>query len=726
MKSLPPNKLASLAEDNEMTDGGVADDADVHVNPSTTRTPTTSSPPKPATEEMHPSLYHSTNKKLAAEQRFGFSIKAGAPAPQQTPTKQTSAGQIPAAPQTEPVRKFSTEDATSSDAYPFTFRHPSTELSNEAQKIMDSVRGEAERIRTQLAAQREEQIKKDGNADRMFGGRRIAQPKGKLGRFSDVHVEHFKKMESIANHPSAFRADATKASKIPGSQGLKRTKSKADLDDGPETPKSLRRADSKRSIANTPKSAQSSVKLLDSNTPTQGPSKRRKTLYESKEAAASVINSGTPQKSTKDNEQSGLQKTPEAQSKIPSLARSPSTKSLKIQSMEEPNTPHKASPKPLPATPQTAPPARGIFASKLAGMKSILRKPQLKFSNDPLKQAAGTHVSPQKSSGVIQNTTGDPVTSTPANRTEKHVNFSPEPARVISDILSPGSNSEHTQNNNASPSPVKKSNMAGLNVEAIDPSTPTRTISYPSLAAASAPPKTTVPGDFTFRATSTSALSFAPSPPKDAPLNLSFAPSPPKNEPSTPKTPSAQVSPVKLMGPPKLPAKAVTPTIRKVRASDAAAMKSPEKILGVAHGLSNKKRKRDLQDVGSKNDTIAEMGRENENKENTPSKSSQSPEKPANAVTEAAAETPAKRIKLASPSFVSPRGTPTPNRVQGARLGTPQGKLGTPSPSKRFSAVITPGRMGSPSVGAGGSARKKIGAISWGRLNALAQPKKRG
>jgi hypothetical protein len=73
-------------------------------------------------------------------------------------------------------------------------------------------------------------------------GRKKVEPKGKMARFSDVHIQQFKKMDSIANHPSAFRADPTRF-KPAVAQPLKKSPSKPDLAK-PETSK-LKRTQSK-------------------------------------------------------------------------------------------------------------------------------------------------------------------------------------------------------------------------------------------------------------------------------------------------------------------------------------------------------------------------------------------------------------------------------------------------------------------------------------------------
>ena len=113
---------------------------------------------------------------------------------------------------------------------PFSFhfsRKPTSdlELGPEAQRIMDGLREEAARIKAQLKADREQQ-KLD---EEQVTGRKIARAKGRAGRFSAAHISEFKKMDSIENHPSAFRAQSNRTT--PLSKSLKRSPSKANLDD---------------------------------------------------------------------------------------------------------------------------------------------------------------------------------------------------------------------------------------------------------------------------------------------------------------------------------------------------------------------------------------------------------------------------------------------------------------------------------------------------------------
>lgn len=179
--------------------------------------------PKIDRGEMHPGLvHHSTAKAPDSGLKLGFvDIPAQPPhslaSAQNTPSKARSGA---------PVKLSST-------TFDFKFGSDS-QLSTEAQKLMDNVREEASRIKAQMREERKSQLEKDGEAEAEFGGanasgRKIAKPKGKAGRFSDVHMAQFKKMDSIANHPSAYRSRPGFAQ--PTAQSLKRSPSKAGLDE---------------------------------------------------------------------------------------------------------------------------------------------------------------------------------------------------------------------------------------------------------------------------------------------------------------------------------------------------------------------------------------------------------------------------------------------------------------------------------------------------------------
>ena len=125
----------------------------------------------------------------------------------------------------------------------FKFSRPDAELGPEAQKMMQELRQEAATIKAKMI---EERAKEEGQDDitkspLVTPGRKMAVPKGKKSRFSDAHMEQFKKMDSIAGHPSAFRIQPGKLETAKTS--LKRSKSQAKLDDsesGPSRSKAVR------------------------------------------------------------------------------------------------------------------------------------------------------------------------------------------------------------------------------------------------------------------------------------------------------------------------------------------------------------------------------------------------------------------------------------------------------------------------------------------------------
>ncbi|KAL1297108.1 hypothetical protein AAFC00_004690 [Neodothiora populina] len=249
-------RLTSVAETDEMP-GAFPQSYSPILSPSTTdkhpsqleehiaqaitgqhATPKRVTPIKPAVREMHPQKYHmSTAKPLDEARWLGFSSMTAAPhtepakgrgrisdvdklaAAQATPTK----AQV-TRPAFEPPQKFD-----------FTFSRPSLGLSPEARKLMSEKREEAAKIREQMLATEPSSA---ASATELLA-RKMATPKGKAGRFSDVHMSAFEKMDSIENHPAALRADtkATNAASASAAESSrKRTHSKADLKQSSQLP----------------------------------------------------------------------------------------------------------------------------------------------------------------------------------------------------------------------------------------------------------------------------------------------------------------------------------------------------------------------------------------------------------------------------------------------------------------------------------------------------------
>lgn len=233
----PPTTLDSVVEREESPVNEPAQSLNAimsspAINP---RTPSTKSIMKPPMSEMHPSKAHPTMAAPSSALRLGFTdIKPTASGKPGTGVQQSTPSKTP---------------ATSSQ---FTLQHtdPSatdSTLGPEAKRMMNEIREEAAKIKAELAAKREQQRAEEDQVN----ARKIAQPKGKAGRYSAIHMAEFKKMDSIENHPSAFRAsrNAPAAPK----KGIKRSQSKANIDDSSEmarvnTPAKLPSSKSSRKV----------------------------------------------------------------------------------------------------------------------------------------------------------------------------------------------------------------------------------------------------------------------------------------------------------------------------------------------------------------------------------------------------------------------------------------------------------------------------------------------
>lgn len=175
---------------------------------------------KPPKSEMHPAKYHNgTMPAPSSALRLGFTdIKTkatstpGVGAQQSTPSKSN----VPSSPFAFSLVR---NTATAADST----------LGPEALRIMNELRDQAAKIKAELVAQRDQ----ERDEDEQVHSRKIAQPKGKAGRYSDVHMSEFRKMDSIENHPSAFRAAQGRPAPTSSTsvKSLKRTQSKANLDD---------------------------------------------------------------------------------------------------------------------------------------------------------------------------------------------------------------------------------------------------------------------------------------------------------------------------------------------------------------------------------------------------------------------------------------------------------------------------------------------------------------
>ncbi|KAI1610254.1 hypothetical protein EDD36DRAFT_320652 [Exophiala viscosa] len=234
-RKLPSIPLGSLVERDETPDVSEPQSIDdVIATPTSSATiksqlqklsglKTPRTEPRPDHGEMHPEQIHQTTTKAPdSGLKLGFVDVPANPhhsvgSAQNTPSK---------------VRSHTPANLSSTN-FDFNFGAES-QLSSAAQELMDNVREEAARIKAQMRAEKETQQQKDDEAEAAYGGtnaagRKIARAKGKAGRFSDIHMAQFKKMDSISNHASAFRSKPGFAQ--PTSQSLKRSGSRAGLDE---------------------------------------------------------------------------------------------------------------------------------------------------------------------------------------------------------------------------------------------------------------------------------------------------------------------------------------------------------------------------------------------------------------------------------------------------------------------------------------------------------------
>lgn len=460
-----PAKLATVTERDEEPPAATAaspfatvpktpdHDPAAHMKSPPAKTPTTADQHfRPPHEEMHPSkVRQSTTKQADSGLILGFKpvkkdadgnvIKEGLA--ESTPTK---------------TRGASPSNQLGTPGFEFKFASHETQLNEESQKFMESLRGEVGRVKAQMIANRNRQASDEERAARVQGDRRFAKPRSVAGRFDAAHMAQFKKMDSIAGHPSAFRATPGRFQPVNGSKSLKRTNSKAHLDDQSEnnlTPsKSASVADKH---ARSPAASDDRAKRVkhtktdDASThrpvPTEGDSASTKPAIQHLRPAVR----GPPRTPVRSSTARASSVKPARTSLIPSLARSPATKAF-------------AAPR-TPQTPQTEfnPKLRSDLPT-LGNLKSILRRHQPLFSRDPAKIAAGTHAAaPDFNSTMLPRLVGDTSNITEIVQT-------PSPKKRVGFNLGAESRDEQPQ---PSPSPSKIPTAEGR--------TATSDIVYPTL-----------------------------------------------------------------------------------------------------------------------------------------------------------------------------------------------------------------------------------------------------
>ncbi|KAL8825217.1 MAG: hypothetical protein Q9170_007877 [Blastenia crenularia] len=514
----PHNQLHSI---NEMLSPPVAPPntcvVQSYAMPGSFDTPPPAHHVYPGLEEMHPSkVHHSTIKEpaLIDATQTAPATNAVSRLIESTPSK--TRGSLPA--------------HMSSPGFDFSFTRPESDLSEEAQKIMDSVREEAARIKASMQAEREKQVEKEGEAKHLSGieGRKIAQPRS--GRYSDVHKQQFKKMESIASHVSTWKTKIQNSVTAPTmSSSLKRSNSKAGLDKPDSgTPSAIPRSKSFKAM---PPSFHVSA----------SPGKRVKRDHDDDTSKTRPVSRDTNdgQQATPLKKQPVILPSAISTPTKASLARSASVKAKKTSLI--PSMSRSASFKTL-GTPQTEGSKKYMSQiAKFSPVKSILHRSQPKFSEDPVKVAAGTHLPLPKTKPFALDKELPSLPDTPSKEpVKKQVNFSSSTKPV---------RETHT------PSKIPRSDS----MKAIDsPNVTHRNASkIPNSASAG------IPGEFTFSSSKT--INFGP-----ATSGLT--------------RPSSSVR---------------TSTIRPVRPSGfptplaESAFENHMREGGIAHGIANKKRKHD-------------------------------------------------------------------------------------------------------------------------------------
>ena len=376
-----------------------------------------------------------------------------------------------------------------SPSFDFSFERPESDLSAEAQKIMDSVREEAAKIKAQMIKEKSKQEHKDGEANQLYGvgGRKINKPVGKSGRYSDVHKQEFRRMDSIANHVSTWKNKIQE-----NTTSLKRSPSKAGFD---QPLKPLQQTKSFRSFELT-----EPRERLENHSS----GKRVKHHYSDDISVARPVsrdtNSSVQATPVKIPTKIGLPSAITTPTKA-SLARSASVKSMKTSMI--PSLNRSASTKTLngPAMPKTE--GSNKYASSLSrfgSMKSILHRSQPKFSNDPTKVAAGTHLPLPQGLMDLDKTLpelpGIPSTEGQRTPTTKRVGFTLTPS---------GKSRQNLSAISPSPSKIPTRHIEPQPEVSTSPPINTNKVEYPDLANSpnittrTRVPRASTPGDFTFR-----------------------------------------------------------------------------------------------------------------------------------------------------------------------------------------------------------------------------------
>ncbi|KAH8673753.1 hypothetical protein BX600DRAFT_456120 [Xylariales sp. PMI_506] len=668
-------------------------------------TPASATPIKLPMSEMHPSKVHQTTAAPSSGLRLGFTDINTDPKSRDRPS---GASQV-------------TPSKTPLPASPFTFRVGrqnigDMELGPEAKRIMEELRGEAAKIKAQLKAERDQQ-RLDEAANQ---GRKIATAKGKANRFSDVHMAEFKKMDSIENHPSAFRV--TPGRITPARPGIKRSQSKANLDEPePFTRKTP-------SVRQVPKSAE---KLREEPEPAVKRVKQRveddasTTRPVSRDGASSIPR---PKSSGNDSMRSGI---PRSQS-IATLMTPTKASAAKTSSSKTPmaNVAKSASKPDLSSLAKT-PVRNGLDNSVKTPSKhdfsSLIRSPSRSKVGGTLKKAAtfsNIHAA-QKAPTLVQ-TPGrfdrvksilkrqfsaskpkshlpiagsNPKTpsqtqkhllvpmTTPGQKFGKHVEFTPDTKQATMTQNSPSPTKPSERRNGHTPQPLAPIFPSFAKV--LSAKKDKGDVTYPDLSAYSTgsddeestgkpePLPESVPGSFTFRSDHTICFrSVSPN---------GFGAAPGQSSLRQVRRSIALTS--------RMPGAYPTGSVLGI-SSPNKENNDPGLIPGIPHGMSNKKRHRATWEDDELKTGIAH-GLSNKKRHRASSDAEEEEDEGAQrAAKKLRKEPPAEKPALAAPKlYSSPVKSPLRKEIGISR---------TPSPQK-----------------------KKTGGISLSRLNLLARPKNR-
>jgi hypothetical protein len=334
--------------------------------------------PRLARAEMNPKEVHQTTTKAPdSGLRLGFADITD------TKSSHTLAEAQNTPSKTDP--RASLPPHLTAASFDFKFASES-KLSEEARELMNNVREDAERIKQHILAEKDTQALKDNEADRIFGGvnatgRRIAKAQGQAGRFSDVHMAQFKKMDSIANHPSSFRAKPNFAQ--PTSQSLKRSGSKAGLDEaerprtaGKGTPGRLPPPFGQRSTGFSPQKPLPSYSMGSGKREDDPPVKKRKSTFGDISTGSAV---------TKDDENAASRPStlPRAKSGVSNSLLTPTKSSLARSNMSK--------------VPQVSPGKISMLprSNSVKSMKTAIEA-------CPTSDTNATNLSPPKQAGLVR------------------------------------------------------------------------------------------------------------------------------------------------------------------------------------------------------------------------------------------------------------------------------------------------------------------------------------